>query len=367
LLSSACNKMSETKETSPQPKLFVDTSEPAHVVRSGIATACVLLILCMGLTVAFFVWSESPDVVTSDYSLRRPRALLSYHEQLSAPDTVSPGFLGTNVNEQRRCEALARLVELSPSAWRCKSSRNTPDSIADFLVNTIEFIVVTSSSRHDTQLTAVLETWGSGTGIKTVVSDAGHAIQPVVLLPPPVQPSTPARMIDALNEMCSRMHPDAEWFVLANDDTYVFVEHVAQFLGSFSSARPTVLGRGMLSKDGSTYLSFAASVVMSKAAMTVWCDQTVYQRRAIVEIPATDEQTFTTWFERLGIHVTDIDSFYPGSPNSQYTKYEPVPDNLSSPLQSQRARLPLSYGQVTPDTMGRIHRDWALVRDTIRH
>lgn len=265
--------------------------------------------------------------------------------------------------------------------------------MATMLIDKILFIVTTGSSLHATRAAAQKATWARRVKHLLYVSDTADPALPAVRVPDTANNhfASTKKYTWGLWRLCSdtdhinldgtvgtqgapfaslppRSHFD--WIVQADDDTYIYPEHIALALAAFAPSRPQVIGR-TLEHAGILYPSGGSGYALSAGAMRVYCENfapggvNAGYRDIPLAVPEYSDVSIGQLFNTLNVPRVDLDGWQAGAPDTGpngYTMYDPVPGNLHRGQPEMRPRLPLSYHYIKPEQMQVLDDDWAPVR-----
>ncbi|XP_046455009.1 glycoprotein-N-acetylgalactosamine 3-beta-galactosyltransferase 1-like [Daphnia pulex] len=127
--------------------------------------------------------------------------------------------------------------------------------------------VMTSPDNHKTKALAVKETWGKRCNILLFMSSAEDSTLPTVNLP--VREGRNGlwgKTREAFRYAWNNYRDQADWFLKADDDTYVIVENLRYFLSAFNTSTPLWFGHKYKVIVKSGYFSGGAGYALSKEA-----------------------------------------------------------------------------------------------------
>ncbi|XP_046455013.1 glycoprotein-N-acetylgalactosamine 3-beta-galactosyltransferase 1-like [Daphnia pulex] len=127
--------------------------------------------------------------------------------------------------------------------------------------------VMTSPDNHKTKALAVKETWGKRCNILLFMSSAVDSTLPTVNLHVPEgRNHLWGKTREAFRHVWKNYKDQADWFLKADDDTYLIVENLRYFLSAFNTSKPLWFGHKFKVIVKSGYFSGGAGYVLSKEA-----------------------------------------------------------------------------------------------------
>ena len=133
-------------------------------------------------------------------------------------------------------------------------------------------LVQSAAEFHDSRAIHIQATWGKRCDKLLFVSERNDSRLPIfyVDLPPGRQHLTVKQRL-ALDHVYQKYLNDFDWFYKADDDTYVIVENLRQFLASKNASDPVYFGhhfKAVVKPSG--YLSGGSGYVFSREALRRW-------------------------------------------------------------------------------------------------
>ncbi|KAI9559032.1 hypothetical protein GHT06_015821 [Daphnia sinensis] len=127
--------------------------------------------------------------------------------------------------------------------------------------------VMTNPSNHETKALAVKETWGPRCNVLLFMSSKNDTKLPTVALPVGEgRDELWGKTREAFRYVWEHYHDKVDWFLKADDDTYVIVENLRYFLSGFNTSKPLFFGHKFKAIVKSGYFSGGAGYALSKEA-----------------------------------------------------------------------------------------------------
>ncbi|XP_046656575.1 glycoprotein-N-acetylgalactosamine 3-beta-galactosyltransferase 1-like isoform X2 [Daphnia pulicaria] len=127
--------------------------------------------------------------------------------------------------------------------------------------------VMTSPENHKTKALAVKETWGKRCNILLFMSSGNDSKLPSVQLAVNEgRNGLWGKTREAFRYAWDRYQDEVDWFLKADDDTYVIVENLRYFLSAFNTSEPLWFGHKYKAIVKKGYFSGGAGYVLSKEA-----------------------------------------------------------------------------------------------------
>eukprot|EP00096_Caligus_rogercresseyi_P009948 TRINITY_DN3492_c0_g1_i1.p1 TRINITY_DN3492_c0_g1~~TRINITY_DN3492_c0_g1_i1.p1 ORF type:complete len:352 (-),score=80.83 TRINITY_DN3492_c0_g1_i1:461-1516(-) len=149
--------------------------------------------------------------------------------------------------------------------------RRNQSSIADVLRKKVRVLcwVMTAPKNHDTKAVHVKATWGKRCNILLFMSTKGDPRLPAVKLKGIAEGRNHlwAKTKAAFQYVYDHYKDEADWFMKADDDTYVIVENLRYLLQNYSSSDPLHFGCRFKPFTKSGYMSGGAGYVLSREAL----------------------------------------------------------------------------------------------------
>ncbi|XP_057381630.1 glycoprotein-N-acetylgalactosamine 3-beta-galactosyltransferase 1-like [Daphnia carinata] len=127
--------------------------------------------------------------------------------------------------------------------------------------------ILTSPDNHKTKALAVKETWGKRCNVLLFMSSAADPSLPSVQLP--VREGRNqlwGKTREAFRHIWNHYRDEADWFLKADDDTYVVVENLRYFLSPYNTSKALWFGHKYKAIVETGYFSGGAGYVLSKEA-----------------------------------------------------------------------------------------------------
>ncbi|XP_049873442.1 glycoprotein-N-acetylgalactosamine 3-beta-galactosyltransferase 1-like [Pectinophora gossypiella] len=213
------------------------------------------------------------------------------------------------------CGEAVRNIERHPLATMIDHDKDefahkTEDhSVTDELTKRVRVLcwVMTQPSSHRTKAAHVKETWGKRCNRLIFVSTAEDDTLPTVKLSVSEGPRhhwTKTRA--ALQYVHDNHRKEADWFMKADDETYVIVENLRHLLADYRSTDPIYFGCRLKPFAKRGYMSGGAGYVLSRAAL----DRFIYKGLPSPHLcKATDtisgDAEMGKCLERIGVRAMD--------------------------------------------------------------
>ncbi|KAJ3067192.1 hypothetical protein HDU98_009607 [Podochytrium sp. JEL0797] len=132
-------------------------------------------------------------------------------------------------------------------------------------------------------------------------------------------------------QMLYSRFPDSEWFIMIDDDAYVFLENYSTFLKTLNPKKPYYIGQGNIFAgcggvqnfgDGPTFAHGGVGIVVSRGAMKMMADIVNQCIMEYQECPAGDVRVGLCMRD-AGVLMSGTDGLYQAPPNADFT----YPDN----------------------------------------
>nr|CAH0107414.1 unnamed protein product [Daphnia galeata] len=127
--------------------------------------------------------------------------------------------------------------------------------------------IMTTPQNHETKALAVKETWGKRCNVILFMSSEKDSILPSVQLPVKEgRNELWGKTREAFRYVWEHHQHDVDWFLKADDDTYVIVENLRYFLSAFNTSQPLWFGHKYKTNVTAGFHSGGAGYVLSKEA-----------------------------------------------------------------------------------------------------
>ncbi|KAH9515882.1 Glycoprotein-N-acetylgalactosamine 3-beta-galactosyltransferase 1 [Dermatophagoides farinae] len=144
------------------------------------------------------------------------------------------------------------------------------DIVARHLSKTVRILcwVMTAPKNHQEKAKHVKETWGKRCNTLIFISSEADSSLPAIKLDVPEgRDHLWAKTIGGFNYSYHHHLNDADWFMKADDDTYVILENLRYFLSSHDPTEPVYFGCKFKPYVSQGYMSGGAGYVLSKEAL----------------------------------------------------------------------------------------------------
>ncbi|XP_046454590.1 glycoprotein-N-acetylgalactosamine 3-beta-galactosyltransferase 1-like isoform X2 [Daphnia pulex] len=186
--------------------------------------------------------------------------------------------------------------------------------------------IMTSPNHHQTKALAVKETWGKRCNILLFMSSAYDSKLPTVQLGVKEGRNRLwGKTRESFRYAWNRYQDKVDWFLKADDDTYVVLENLRYFLTPYNTSKPLWFGHKYKSDVKSGYFSGGAGYVLSKEATRRFVKDGYYN--AIIcrhDHQGAEDLEMGKCMENLNVSTMDTrDSkgrgrFFPFSPDLHY-------------------------------------------------
>ena len=152
----------------------------------------------------------------------------------------------------------------------------------------------------------IKETWGSRCDVTLYMSSKADPTFPAIGLPVEEgRKNLWNKTLNAFNYIYQNHFNDADWFMKADDDTYVIVDNLRYFLSDKNSSRGVYFGHHFktLSKGG--YMSGGAGYVMSKEALRLFGTKGKGVKACDVRSGASEDVQMGRCLTAVGVHPGD--------------------------------------------------------------
>ncbi|KAM6394967.1 glycoprotein-N-acetylgalactosamine 3-beta-galactosyltransferase 1-B-like [Rhynochetos jubatus] len=184
--------------------------------------------------------------------------------------------------------------------------------------------VMTAPSTLETKARAVRDTWARHCNVALFVSSAPAARFPAVGLP--VQEGRPHlywKTIHAFQHVHRHHRHRADWFLKADDDTFVVVANLRWLLASRPPERPVYFGKRFKPFARQGYMSGGAGYVLSRAALGRLVG--AFAAGACAHTSAVEDVALGQCLEKVGVEAGDSrdtwgrETFHPFPPETHLT------------------------------------------------
>ncbi|XP_043531090.1 glycoprotein-N-acetylgalactosamine 3-beta-galactosyltransferase 1-like isoform X3 [Chiloscyllium plagiosum] len=151
----------------------------------------------------------------------------------------------------------------------CSSKRN--QSVADELYNKVRILcwVMTAPKNLETKAKHVKATWGKRCSILLFMSSESNPDFPTIGLETKEgRNQLYWKTIKAFHYVHKRHIDEADWFLKADDDTYIVIDNLRLLLSKYNPNEPVYLGRRFKPFLKQGYMSGGAGYVLSREALT---------------------------------------------------------------------------------------------------
>ena len=144
------------------------------------------------------------------------------------------------------------------------------DSVAHDLYKKVRVLcwVMTNPNNHQTKAKHVRATWGKRCNRLVFMSSAKDPSLPAIALKVGEgRDHLWGKTREAFKYVYEHYYDDADWFLKADDDTYVIVENLRYLLKDYDTTEPLYMGRRFKPYIQQGYMSGGAGYLLSKAAL----------------------------------------------------------------------------------------------------
>ncbi|KAI2809785.1 hypothetical protein RDWZM_003040 [Blomia tropicalis] len=149
------------------------------------------------------------------------------------------------------------------------------DLVARSLASKIRILcwVMTNPKNHKQKAKHVKETWGKRCNVLLFISSLADPTLPAIKLDVDEgRNHLWAKTVGGFNYSYHHHFDEADWFMKADDDTYVILENLRYFLSSHNSSDPLYFGCKFKPYVKQGYMSGGAGYVLSKAALKLFVE-----------------------------------------------------------------------------------------------
>lgn len=135
--------------------------------------------------------------------------------------------------------------------------------------------VLTYPENHDTKALAVRNTWGRSCNKLVFVSSELNDDLDVILVQNITEERTSlwSKTRQGLEQIAEKYGKDFDWFLKADDDTWMFMDNLRQFLYAYSSDMPIYFGCRLKNYVQQGYMSGGSGYVMSREALRLFKEE----------------------------------------------------------------------------------------------
>eukprot|EP00041_Stephanoeca_diplocostata_P020239 m.450553 g.450553 ORF g.450553 m.450553 type:complete len:580 (+) comp21513_c0_seq1:170-1909(+) len=210
----------------------------------------------------------STDTLACDQAWYLPKQLQRYHDANAVPMPLPWEVHGTTITSK-----VARPTHHMGKKRRRRRTTTADPTSTHSRAGKILCWVLTYPDAHDTKAVAVNRTWGARCDfLLFVTSETPRNGLPSVVVDlhgPEARDKIWNKTKNAWKYVFEHYHDKADWFVKADDDTYINMDNLRQFLLPKNASQPTYYGRpfkhaGHLSHS---YYSGGSGIVFSRATL----------------------------------------------------------------------------------------------------
>ena len=174
----------------------------------------------------------------------------------------------------------------------------------------------------DTKATAVRETWGKRCDKLIFVGDRTNSSFPMIGFNTTEGHSRMvSRIFSAFDYVYENHLDDGDWFMRADDDTYVIMENLRYLLSSYNTSDGWYMGRSYSRNTPQGYNSGGGGIVLSKAALTTLYNRPKDKCQRAKEESGMDDSILGVCLNELDVKIADTrDKFN----KSRFHAYTPL-------------------------------------------
>ncbi|XP_076461567.1 glycoprotein-N-acetylgalactosamine 3-beta-galactosyltransferase 1-like isoform X2 [Babylonia areolata] len=220
----------------------------------GVVVGCAVCVLLTTLTIVYF--TAPPTLHRPDLPLSALR--LSLDSPTLEPLDVNHGHV-SNMGENVRAVKFEDL-----------HAHHDDDSVAKEMASHVRVLVwvMTGPQNLDKKAVHVRNTWGKRASTLLFMSSQWNNTFPTIgLNVPEGRQHLTAKTMQAFRYIYQHHFDDADWFMKADDDTYVIMENLRYLLSAYSSEDPVYFGQIFKAQVDQGYASGGAGYVISKEAL----------------------------------------------------------------------------------------------------
>ncbi|XP_063233285.1 glycoprotein-N-acetylgalactosamine 3-beta-galactosyltransferase 1-like [Bacillus rossius redtenbacheri] len=166
--------------------------------------------------------------------------------------------------------------------------------------------VMTSPSNHEKKARHVKATWGRRCNVLLFMSSSNDSSLPSVALP--VKEGRDylwAKTKEAFRHVYRHYLDQADWFMKADDDTYVVVENLRYMLSPYSPDEPSYFGCRFKPYVKQGYMSGGAGYVLSRKAVQLFIEDGVEASRCRQDHGGAEDVEIGKCLELVGVKAMD--------------------------------------------------------------
>ncbi|XP_059471615.1 glycoprotein-N-acetylgalactosamine 3-beta-galactosyltransferase 1-like isoform X2 [Neocloeon triangulifer] len=167
--------------------------------------------------------------------------------------------------------------------------------------------VMTNPSNHKKKAKHVKATWGKRCNILLFMSSENDSSLPAVALPVSEgRNNLWAKTKEAFRYVYENYYDKADWFMKADDDTYVVVENLRYMLSSYNAAEPLYFGCRFKPYVKQGYMSGGAGYVLSKEALKKFVVEGIPNKaKCRQDHDGAEDVEMGKCLERVGVQAKD--------------------------------------------------------------
>ncbi|XP_046456804.1 glycoprotein-N-acetylgalactosamine 3-beta-galactosyltransferase 1-like [Daphnia pulex] len=186
--------------------------------------------------------------------------------------------------------------------------------------------VMTTPANHDTKARAVKETWGPRCNVLLFISTEDDPKLPTVKFEVKSgRDGLWGKTREAFRYAWDRYQDEVDWFLKADDDTYIIVENLRYFLSGFNTSKPMWFGHKFKALVKNGYFSGGAGYALSREATKRFVKEAYFNETICrKDQGGAEDAEMGTCMQNLNVSTMDTrDSqgrgrFFPFNPDSHY-------------------------------------------------
>ena len=164
-------------------------------------------------------------------------------------------------------------------------------------------MIITMPQNLDKKAVHVKHTWGKRCDVLLFMSSVENDTFPTIgLNVSEGRDHLVAKVMQGFQYVVANYFDAADWFMKADDDTYVIMENLRHLLSKENSETPVFFGSKFKPGSREPYLAGGPGYVLSKAALNRFAEATKNDSSNYPRDGTTEDITITRFLHRIGVH-----------------------------------------------------------------